>query len=59
MSLRVYLRTLRFVAYNWAPPFFFGALFAMAIAWWDVSMIAQAAESGFNAAISACAPEMW
>ncbi|MGL4317337.1 MAG: hypothetical protein ACRCTL_12085 [Pseudomonas sp.] len=55
MKRRIYLRTLWFVAYNWAPPFFFGALFAMFIVWWDLEMIVEAFMTSINATVASCA----
>lgn len=34
MKYRIYLRTLKFVAYYWSLPFLVGAVFAMVILTW-------------------------
>lgn len=56
MKRRIYLRTLWFVAYNWAPPFFAGMAASMVVAWWDMAMVVEAFEYGVNAAVATCAP---
>lgn len=59
MKFRFYLRTLRFVAYHWAIPFFVGMAISMLIVVFTEDQIFQlmtrAFDQSFQAVISSCA----
>lgn len=58
---RIYLRTMWFVAYNWAFPFFLGTAFSLGLITWAEQDILDLAEqsftASFDAVISRCSVE--
>lgn len=60
MKYRIYLRTLKFIAFYWSLPFLAGSVFAMLILTWGQVDLLQGVDSHFSQAISTvvatCAP---
>ena len=52
MSQRIFLRTLRFVAYSWWLPFIFGALMSMTIVAYTEIEVIQLMDAAFESAIT-------
>lgn len=52
MKYRIYLRTLRFIAFYWSVPFLAGSVFTMLILTWGQVDLLQGLERYFASAIS-------
>ncbi len=54
--IRIYFRTLRFIAFNWAVPFFMGIAVALAlITYGEDNMLDLLTQSFVTAAVQLCA----
>lgn len=52
MKYRIFLRTLKFIAFYWSLPFFMGSAFAMLIFTWGQVDLLQGIDGQFAEAIS-------
>lgn len=59
MRYRIYLRTLKFIAFYWSLPFLVGAVFAMLILTWGQVDLLEGFDKHFtdsiNAVVATCA----
>lgn len=60
MKYRIYLRTLKFIAFYWSLPFLVGSVFAMLILTWGQVDLLQGFDKhltdSLNAVVATCAP---